>query len=1108
MRSSDRSPEITAKPNGERETVELADTSTATLDADIDPRRDVIAPASHPADPRFTTPVRGDEVTIDAASLGPTPASGGRPRDAATLSARADGALDMGLVESGVEPVTTHLSSLPVALQDRFESLYFLGEGAMGAVYRTRDRRLGRDVALKILFGGGAETSSRLLREARSQARLEHENACKVYEAGVADGHRYIVMQFIDGEPLDKAKQRMTLEEKVRAIRQVAVALHEAHRLGLVHRDIKPSNIMVEQGEDGAYKPYLMDFGLAREMGGIGDTMTGAIAGTPAFMAPEQALGEIRSLDRRTDVYSLGATMYDLLSGRPPFLDESIFKLLKRVTVEDPIALRKVRPEIPEDLEAIVMKCLEKEPGRRYESARAFGEDLQRFLDGEPVAARRASLGYVVLKKIRRHKGKVALASAAVIVVLAIVGAWARDRQIAAERAQLSRELGEDVKEMELFLRNGYSLPLHDIEREKAVVRDRLAGIEARMAAAGPAGQGPGHYALGRGYLALREHEKALGHLRRAREAGYAPPELDYAAGLTLGEIYKRELEATKRIENPEKKKARVAAIEAEYRDAALGHLRAALGARLDTSAYVEGLIALYEGKNAVALEKAAEAFRRAPWLFEAKKLEGDAHFAEGSRFRFDAAYDYARMMEHFERADAAYRETSDIARSDPDAHLATCELWTQVMGPSEEKPELLKSSFEKANAACERGVAASPGSPAARIKMAFAHQVFAWNARAVAPAGETPDAIIERAVARAQEAARVGPDDAMASYVLGAAHRVKYFFLMNQGLDAGGSIDRAIAAYNDATRLDPAFLWAHVELCSSFAQRALSESWRGLDPVESVERAAAHCDRAIALEPTFALAYINKALAHLYMALHQAEVGAPPDKAVASALAASEAAKERNPGSMGAQNLAAWAHYAQILYDEGARRDVERSLGLMEQSLREVQKMAPSSYVASELLGRFAAVKAEHLLRQGKSADAELKEARSALDRLVADSPWDYDFRLVRANVEVIAARSATSRGEAATEEVLAAAEKLLLPMLERERARPHLYQALAEIQELRARSLLASKKKADGAISKGIEMADKALAINAKMASTHAVKKSLNALRERAALPPGSKK
>src|SRR5262249_51280705 len=150
-------------------------------------------------------------------------------------------------------------------------------------------------------------------------ARIEHENICKVYEVGEADGHPYIAMQFISGASLKDLRNDLTLEQKVKVIKQAAEALHAAHRTGVIHRDIKPANIMIERDEDGWLHPYVMDFGLAREVESHGETVTGQIMGTPAFMSPEQALGVHRQLDRRTDIYSLGATLYDLLAGQTPF---------------------------------------------------------------------------------------------------------------------------------------------------------------------------------------------------------------------------------------------------------------------------------------------------------------------------------------------------------------------------------------------------------------------------------------------------------------------------------------------------------------------------------------------------------------------------------------------------------------------------------------------------------------------------------------------------------------------------------------------------------------------------------------------------------------------
>ncbi len=435
-------------------------------------------------------------------------------------------------------------------------------------------------------------------------------------------------MELIDGAPLDAAQSGMTLEEKVGVIRKIASALQEAHRIGVLHRDVKPSNILVERSEDGAWKPYIMDFGLAREMGDSGNTITGAIMGTPAFMAPEQAAGKVRSLDRRTDVYSLGATLYDVLSGQKPFVADSLVVLLDKVMHEEPLSIRKVDRNIPGSR------------GHRHEVPR---EGAQRSLRVGAGARRRSP----ALPRRRSGEGAPSLARLrpAQASEEAPRGGGARRR--GAHRGARGRgavdtrpahrlRAGDAVRQARRARERDGTLPAEHLRdasarrrAERDLIRARLGEVESQMAAAGKIGLGPGHYALGRGHLTLQEPEAALDHLKKAEAAGYASFELDYALGVSLSELYKSALQKTKRIENAEQRKARVAAIEAEYKTPMLQHLRAALGGPLEAPAYVEGLIAFYEGRNEEARALAQKAFAAAPWLYEAKKLEGDALFAE-----------------------------------------------------------------------------------------------------------------------------------------------------------------------------------------------------------------------------------------------------------------------------------------------------------------------------------------------------------------------------------------------------------------------------------------------------------------------------------------------
>lgn len=336
----------------------------------------------------------------------------------------------------------------PVAGWGLYTFVRPLGCGGMGAVYEARDERLGRSVALKFIRGGDPRLTLRLMREARAQARIHHENVCQVFEVGEVRGKAYIAMELVKGASLAEAAREMSLDAKVLAIRDVARALHEAHTLGILHRDIKPSNILVELTAEGRYRPVLMDFGLAFDIASDHAlTATGAMMGTPAYMSPEQARG-LRGIDRRTDVYSLGATLYELLCGEPPFARESAMSIVLAVLHDEPIALRARVPAIPPDLETIAAKCLRKEPGQRYESARALAEDLDRHLRGEPILGRAEGLRRRAWRFVRRHRALVA----ATAVVLASLGAATvvslRQARRADEQARRAEQRFEDVRRL------------------------------------------------------------------------------------------------------------------------------------------------------------------------------------------------------------------------------------------------------------------------------------------------------------------------------------------------------------------------------------------------------------------------------------------------------------------------------------------------------------------------------------------------------------------------------------------------------------------------------------------------------------------------------------
>ena len=328
-----------------------------------------------------------------------------------------------------------------------FELIELLGSGGFGAVWKARDLQLDRLVAVKIPHKGKLNLAEveRFLREARAAAQLRHPNIVSVHEVGLADDFVYIVSDFIEGPSLDNwlVDQRPSCRDSARLCAKVSDALHHAHQQGIIHRDMKPGNILI----DRAGEPHITDFGLAkRETSEVVMTMEGQVFGTPAYMSPEQAKGQGHAADRRTDIYSLGAILFELLTGEHPFRG-SVQMLLKQVIEDEPPSPRKFDSRVPRDLETMCLKCLQKEPASRYDTAQALADEFDRFLAGKPILARPVGRLERIGRWCRRNPLVAASVTAAVVSLLfgliaATVG-YVRT-SLALEEARLSQARAEE----------------------------------------------------------------------------------------------------------------------------------------------------------------------------------------------------------------------------------------------------------------------------------------------------------------------------------------------------------------------------------------------------------------------------------------------------------------------------------------------------------------------------------------------------------------------------------------------------------------------------------------------------------------------------------------
>ena len=366
-----------------------------------------------------------------------------------------------------------------------------LGHGGMGVVYKARQVRLNRTVALKMVLAGAHASPAQLARfqnEALAVAKLQHPNIVQIFEVGEHEGLPFFSLEFVDGGALDRKLDRKPLPPRAAAelAETLARAVDYAHRSGIIHRDLKPANVLLTAGG----VPKITDFGLARDVEeGSGATHSGSILGTPSYMAPEQASGKTGEVGPLADVYALGAVLFELLTGRPPFVGASVMDTLEQVRTQEPVPPSRLQPKVPADLETIGLKCLQKDRYRRYGSARELAEDLRRFLEGVPIKARPVSAPERLWRWCRRNP-RVAALTAAVALLLVVLTAtsWGFTWRIAAEQAETEKQrlaaveaqkLEESAKLEEKAARQA------EEEQRKLAERRRDLAIDQRKLAGG-----------------------------------------------------------------------------------------------------------------------------------------------------------------------------------------------------------------------------------------------------------------------------------------------------------------------------------------------------------------------------------------------------------------------------------------------------------------------------------------------------------------------------------------------------------------------------------------------------------------------------------------------
>lgn len=687
-----------------------------------------------------------------------------------------------------------------------------IGQGGMSCVYlvERNDGQIQQQAALKVIPTGmvSQQLKDRFLRERQILTDLNHPNIAKLYDAGITDsGVPWFVMEYVQGQDIIgfAESNKLNIEQRVVLFRQVCEALSYSHSKGIVHRDIKPTNIIV--GGDKTVK--LLDFGIAASDENESLTMTGAVVGTPGYLSPEQAKGLTHQIDRRSDIFSVGVLLYKLIKKDMPFKADSISEISYKIINDEPTLLGN---EISADLQAIIFKCLEKKVENRYSSTKNLSDDIDAYLNGDVISARKITPWLRFSKKIKKHPVTSKLIIGALIVSVIGVSYGLFQSISSLKKVQAAKEYMTVVQDIKGRIRRTHLLPLHNVQEEYKQLSAEIEDLRIKIEAENIDDSGLSEFALGSAYFNMKNFKKALEYFQISESKGWKSNELSTGLGFSLliqWDGWHGWKKKAKLIKDKQAQEEYIESAKKESYYPAIEYLKSAQ-ANSKEGHYLAARLAYINKEYDKALEHAETEININPWHYEALRLSSEIYLFKFKSTGQTQGYDVA--TKYLDLSNQMLEKSIEIGRSDPYNYTSRCtnasiDIQIKKMFKLDDQ---IDSAFEKGVEYCQGAILLMPD---AHSPWASLNILYTTKAAYLESKGESALEIYKQSLKIIDEGLKVYPKDPT---LLG--FKIKPLSILAEKAIKNESdpmiyFKQALNTANDAIQEDPenSYLWSEL---------------------------------------------------------------------------------------------------------------------------------------------------------------------------------------------------------------------------------------------------------------------------------------------------------